>query len=107
MSVKLPGSDAAESLRLTRNDIECVGDIKDAVVSRFKKRFASVDPDEVQLLKLDGSTRTLLGPTQTLNEAGVFAGTKLAVEVTPFVDPHSKGACLSSACCRGDGQSML
>ena len=75
---------------MPRDEIECVGDIKDAVISRFKKRFASVDPDEVQLLKLDGSTRTLLGPMQTLNEAGIFAGMKLAVAVTRSAD--SKGA---------------
>jgi hypothetical protein len=82
LSVKLPGSSTVELLRVSREATEYVGDLKDVIIVKFKKRFVDVDPDELQLIKLDGSRRIALSPAQTLIDAGVCAGTELAVEVT-------------------------
>jgi hypothetical protein len=82
LSVKLPGSSTVELLRVSREATEYVGDLKDVIIAKFKKRFVDVDPDELQLIKLDGSRRIALSPAQTLIDAGVCAGTELAVEIT-------------------------
>lgn len=64
-----------------------VWEIVDAIITKFKQLFSGVDPNHVQLFKLDGSTSTPLDHTQTLNEAGIHAGTKLVVEIM------GRGAC--------------
>ena len=70
---------------MSRDEIQCVGDLKVAIMAWFNKRFHGLDSSEVQLYKLDGvaGSRIMLEPTHTLSEAGVDASTKLAVEVAP------------------------
>lgn len=81
ISVQLPGSNTTELLRVSRVETQCVGDLKVAVMAWFNKRFQGLDPSEVQLYKLDGTSRIMLEPTHTLCEAGIVASTKIAVEV--------------------------
>lgn len=81
LSVKLPGSSIAELLRVRAANTECVGDLKEAIIKKFK-RFKGLDPSELQLFKLDSSSRTLLEPMQMLSEASVHIGVDLAVELT-------------------------
>lgn len=57
-----------------------VGHVKVAIIATFKKRFAGLDPDELQLVKLDGSCRTLLDPELTLSAADVHDGARLEVQ---------------------------
>ena len=59
-----------------------VGHLKKAIIAKFKHRFAGVDPDQLQVFKLDGGSHILLNSAQTLHEAGIHAGTELVVEVT-------------------------
>jgi hypothetical protein len=62
-----------------------VGDLKDAIMAKFKQRFTGVDPDQMQLFKVDGAasgSRTALDPTLTLSDASILAGAKLEVVVT-------------------------
>lgn len=60
---------------------ECIGDLKEALITKYKQ-FSGLDPSELQLFKLDGSSRILLEPTQMLSEASIHVGDKLAVEFT-------------------------
>lgn len=78
LSINLPGFDAAESLRVPREQMECVGDLKKAIISEFR---LDVAPQQMQLFKLNGATRTRLDPTQTLRKAGVVTAAVLEVEV--------------------------
>jgi hypothetical protein len=75
--IQLPRVDKPQFL-LARG--EYVGQVIDAIVTKFKLDIA---PQQLQLFKLgiDGSSsRTMLGPTQLLTEVGLRTGTQLAVE---------------------------
>jgi hypothetical protein len=62
-----------------------VGQVIDAIISKFK---LNATPQQLLLFKLgDHPSRVSLDPTQTLCEAGVQAGSKLAVEVAATQDP--------------------
>lgn len=95
--VQLPGSSTASLLRVLRDETECVGDIIDAIIAKFnmKQRFMGISPDQLQLFKLDsGGSRTLLTPMQTLSQACILEGSRLAVELTAAVQvplPRSSG----------------
>lgn len=58
-----------------------IGHVKDDIIAKFKKRFAGLDPDELQLFKLEGRSMFKLDPAQTLHDAGVRSGTKLVASV--------------------------
>jgi hypothetical protein len=93
LSVKLPGSDTYELLRVPHEDIEwCVGDLKDVIITKFK---LDVTPQQLQLFVVDNLSQVIgdhpltqrLGPAQsanpthTLSEAGIGMGTKLVVDL--------------------------
>lgn len=80
LSVMLPGAESAELLRVHRKEAEYVGDLKKAIITEFKKRFASIDPDEVQLY-IEDADRRLLDPMQTLRDAGIHDGTTLVADL--------------------------
>ena len=80
LHLKLPGSNGIEFLRVSREDVECVGDLRDVIIAKYKRRFFDVDPDEVHLVKVEGSNRILLHLTQTLSEAGIHPGDCITVE---------------------------
>ena len=75
--VKLTSTGTAELLRISRKRTEFVGDLKTAISTKFK---LAVAPQELQLLKLDGSAGVLLDPAQPLSEAGIHSGVTVAVE---------------------------
>jgi hypothetical protein len=76
----LPGNSIPEGIDFTG---AFVYQIKRAIISEFKHRFAGIDPDQLQLFTLDGSgCRTFLDPTQTLAGTGIVAGIKLEVLLT-------------------------
>lgn len=75
LSVRLPGVVMPQYL-LAKGHY--VGQVIDAVIAKFKLDTA---PQNLQLLKLDGSIRTPLVPTQTLSEADVTANSEVEVEV--------------------------
>lgn len=68
-------------MRVPSAEAERVGDLKKAIKTEFKNLFAGIDPNEMQLFKLDGSSRTLLNAVQTLIDADVNSGTALSVEL--------------------------
>ncbi len=76
--IQLPGSTSFEVINTAGPR---VGNLKDAIIAKFKQRFSDVDPDQLKLYK-EGSSRTPLDPTNTMSEADIFTGTKLLVEVT-------------------------
>lgn len=80
LHLNLPGSNDAAFLRVPREDVECVGDLRDVIIAKYKRRFFDVDPDEVHLVKAEGSYRILLRLTQTLSEAGINPGDCITVE---------------------------
>ena len=57
-----------------------VWQVIDAIIAKFK---LDITPQQLLLFKLgdDGVSRTLLHPMQTMNEAGILAGTKLVAIV--------------------------
>ena len=66
-----------ETRVLRVSDAECVDDIMDAIIAKFK-RFKDVDPCELQLFKLDSSgsrSSKALKPMQTLAEADLLSAT--------------------------------
>lgn len=79
--VTLPGSSTVELLRVPLEATEYVGDLKDAIITKFNKP-GGYKADQLHLINVDGSHRTVLRPTQTLSDAGVRGGTELAVEFT-------------------------
>ena len=80
LHLKLPGSNDIEYLRVQSEDVEYVGDLRDVIIAKYKRRFFDVDPDEVHLVKAEGSYRILLQLTQTLSEAGISPGDCISVE---------------------------
>lgn len=56
-----------------------MGQVIYAIIAKFK--LEGFDPDQLQLFKLEGSSRTLLSSTQTLCDAGIYSGTTLVVEL--------------------------
>jgi hypothetical protein len=79
LSVQLPGVVKAQFLLA---EGKFVGQVIKAIISEFKHRFSGIDPDQLLLYKLDGrGSRTSLDPTRTLAEEGIYAGTKLVVEL--------------------------
>jgi hypothetical protein len=78
--IMLPGRSTSELLRAPSDETACVGDLKTAIIAEFK-RLEGLKADVLQLFKLDGSSRTLLNPVQTLSEAGITSGTKLEVAI--------------------------
>lgn len=84
LCIRLPGFSTAVLLRPQWESMEYVGDLVEAIISRFKK-LEGFKTDELQLFKLDGTSRTLLDATQTLSDAGVGAGTTLSVELVVAV----------------------
>ena len=76
--VQLPGGVEPQFLLA---EVLYVGQVIDAIIAKFKHSFSGVDPSNVRLDKLDGGCRTLLYPTQTLSEAGINAGSTLAVVI--------------------------
>ena len=86
--IKLPGITSFEGLDFAG---AYVYHLKDTIILKFMHRFAGIKPDQLQLFKLEGSSRTLLDPTQTLAEAGIHSGTKLGVEITAPVAPTVTG----------------
>ena len=81
LSVVLPGNNSAELLRVPQEEDWRVGDIKKAVVADFSQ-LIGLKADQVQLFRVNGDARIPLDPTDTLSDAGIHAGTKLAVELT-------------------------
>ena len=79
--IQLPGVEKPQFLLAEGG--QYVGQVTKAIVTEFNQ-LRDVKVDQVQLFKLDGSSssRTLLYPTQTLGDAGILAGTRLAVELT-------------------------
>lgn len=61
--------------------------IKDAILAKFTILFKDLDPSALHLFKLDGSSRTLLDPSQTLSEAHVDSNARLVVEIVSFAHP--------------------
>ena len=68
---------------------ECVGDIKDAIIAKFKQ-LENAKADQLQLFKLDGSNDTQLEPVQTLSEVGIQTGTMLLVKAAEPVQTLSE-----------------
>ena len=59
-----------------------IGHVKDAIIAEFKLDAA---PQQLRLFRLgdaSSGSRTSLDPPQSLSEAGIVAGTKLAVELS-------------------------
>ena len=81
VSIALPGVSAPQLLRVT-SDCEFVGDVTGALIAIFKQ-LEGIKPDQVRLFKLgdEDSSRVLLDSSQTLSEAGICTGTKLAVVI--------------------------
>jgi hypothetical protein len=75
--IQLPGNCTFEVIDVA-GPLVLVGQLKDAVIAKFKLDSA---PQQLQLFKLNGSSSSLLAPSQTLAEAGLLAGTKLAVAI--------------------------
>ena len=75
MFVQLPGVQKPQFL-LAKG--QYMGEVIDAIIAKFKLDFT---PQQLVIFKLQHSCRTILDFTQTLNDAGVHAGTKLVVEL--------------------------
>ena len=73
----LPGHDAAELLRVPREETECVGDLKDLINTKYELNVA---PQHLVVYKLDGNIRILLNSMDSLSDAGIFQDTELSVE---------------------------
>ncbi len=86
--LRLPGCTTSEGLDFAGS---FVYQIKDASIAKFKQ-LEGMKADELQLFKIDGGIRTLLGPTQSLSEAGVVACTSLAMELTFATQASLAGA---------------
>lgn len=87
LAIQLPNRTTFEVLDTTG---PLVSHVKKAIIAEFKQLDASgynLTADGMDLYKLEGSSRTLLEPQQTLAEAGLITrGTvKLAVEYTAGV----------------------
>ena len=52
-----------------------------AIMAEFNHRFSGIDPDQLELFMLVGSSRTPMDSMQTLSETGVHSGSTLVVEV--------------------------
>jgi len=74
LSVMLPGNTAAEHFACVVEGRYFIGDIKTAVIAGFKRRFSGIDPDELDLFKMNDSNIAPLNSTQTLTEAGIQHG---------------------------------
>ena len=86
--VKLPGCSDSELLRVSLEEAERVGDVKDAIIAKFKQHLAGVDPVQLKLFKLEGCNSVkLLDPTQTLSAARICADTTLLVR---FASPGNR-----------------
>ena len=77
--IKLPG---IETVQFLLAEGLYVGQVIKAIIVEFKLDTA---PQQLQLFKLEGSSRTQLDPTQTLAEAGIHTGTRLGVELKAAV----------------------
>ena len=77
VSVRLPGVVMPQGLFA---EGQFVWQVIDAIIAKFK---LDITPQQLLLFKLgdDGVSRTLLHPMQTMNEAGILAGTKLVAIV--------------------------
>ena len=72
-----------------------VGHVKDAIIAKFRLDAA---PQQLQLYRLNGSSRAPLDPALTLCEAAVHDGTKLAVEHVAASSAF-KGMCVCVCVC--------
>lgn len=90
LSILLPGKSTAMLLRSPYENVQYVGDLIKTVIAEFK-RLEGFKADELQLFKIDGSSRTLLTALQTLSEAGVNAGTTLSVELAEAAQTGTRG----------------
>lgn len=93
--IELPGS-SPQLLRVS-TVTEFVGDVKEAIIVKFKLDIA---PQYLQLFKLgDDDSRIVLDSSQTLTGAGLCAGTKLEVKIAGQGPPPAP----ADSRCKGRG----
>ena len=81
--IQLPasGSSSFEVIRVGATSSAYIGDVKDAIVAKFKQRFSC---DQLQLFKLDDKGCCIgeaLQPIQTLAEAGLLSATGAPIKL--------------------------